>query len=137
MFYMEEFEVYESEGLYIAIPFDFDGGTQGESLKDASEMAWDWLRTELEYRMMGGDDIPEPTVGNEPKRGGRVVLIATNVSLSDVKTVSAATAAEMLGLTRGRVSQLFKAGLLSGYKSGRDLMITVDSINARRESVKA
>lgn len=71
MFYIEEFEIYESEGLFVAVPFDYEGGTQGESLRDASEMAWDWMRVELEYRMMHNEDIPEPTVGNEPKHGGR------------------------------------------------------------------
>lgn len=134
---MEEFEIYESGDMLVAIPFDFDGGTQGETLKEATEMAWDWLRTELECRMMDGDAIPDPTIDNEPKHGGRIVLVAINVNLSDIKTVSAATAADMLGVTRGRVSQLFKAGLLYGYKSGRDLMITIDSINARLNSVTA
>lgn len=137
MFYMEEFEVYESNGMFIAVPFDFDGGTQGESLREASEMAWDWMKTELEYRMMEGEEIPPATIGNEPTHdGGRVVLIALNVSLSEIETVSATKAAQMLGLSKGRVSQLFKAGQLAGYKSGRDLMITVDSVKTRLSEAK-
>lgn len=50
MFYVYEFEVFEDEGWFLACPFDFLGGTQGETFAEACEMAADWLRVECEHR---------------------------------------------------------------------------------------
>ena len=132
MLYVFEFElVEEGDGWVVSYPFDFDGATQGFGLAEASEMSADWLKTMLEYRLMVGEEIPDATLGNEPKRGGRVLLVAVDASLDTVDAVSAKEAAEMLGVTKGRVSQLLKAGKLLGYRNGRDVYVTKDSVNAR------
>lgn len=132
MLYVYEFELCESEGMVVAFPFDFLGGTQGSDLAEASEMAADWLKTELEYRLMGGEDIPEATLGHDPERdGGRILLVAVDASLDTVKAVTATKAAEMLGVSRPRISQMLKAQKLIGYRKGRDTFVTVDSVNAR------
>lgn len=134
MIYVFEFElVEEGDGWVVSYPFDFDGATQGFGIAEASEMSADWLKTMLEYSIMAGDAIPEATLGNEPKRGGRVLLVAVDASLDTVDAVSAKEAAEMLGVTKGRVSQLLKAGKLLGYRKGRDVFVTKDSVNARLE----
>lgn len=131
MLYVYEFELFESEGWTIAFPFDFDGGTQGKDLRQAAEMAADWLKTEIEYRLMDGEDIPEATLGHEPERGGRVLLVAVEASLDTVESVTATEAASMLGVSRPRISQMIKACQLQAFKKGRDTLVTVDSINAR------
>ena len=134
MLYVFEFElVEECDGWVVSYPFDFDGATQGFGIAEASEMSADWLKTVLEYRLIAGEAIPDATLGNEPKRGGRVLLVAVDASLETADTVSAKEAAEMLGVTKGRVSQLLKAGKLLGYRSGRDVFVTRASVNARLE----
>lgn len=133
-----EFELFEDEGFTLAFPFDMEGGTQGRDMKEASEMAADWLKGEMEHRMMAGEPIPEATFGNEPRRGGRVAIVAVDANLDSVETVTASGAAEMLGVSRPRVSQMLASGLLEGYRKGRSAFVTLDSVKARlAESPKA
>ena len=131
MLYTYEFEVFESEGWFVALPFDMDGGTQGKDIKEVILMAADWLRMDIEYRLMHDVTIPEATFGNEPKEGGRILLVAIEVSLETIDAVPAYQAAEMLGVSRGRVTQMVTAGLLEGFRKGRDAFVTLGSINAR------
>ena len=132
MVYVFEFElVEEGDGWVVSYPFDFDGATQGFGIAEASEMSADWLKTMLEHRILAGESVPDATLGNEPRRGGRILLVAVEAGLETVDVVSAKEAAEMLGVTKGRVSQLLKAGKLLGYRKGRDTFVTKDSVNAR------
>ena len=81
---------------------------------------------------MRDETAPKPTLGHEPEQGGRVLVVSVEVSLDVVSTVSAKEAAEMLGIGKARVSTMVKDGILAGYKDGRDMRVTVDSINARK-----
>lgn len=140
MLYVYEFELFTGQdGWIIARPFDFEGATQGADVAEASEMAADWLRTEIEYRLMDSRDIPEATLGHEPARkNGRNLLVAVEASLDGIPAVPASEAAKILGVSRARVSQMRKACLLQGFRKGRDTFITKDSIDARlREKPKA
>lgn len=128
-----EFELIEDDGWIVALPFDFGGGTQGVDLAEASIMAADWLKTMLSHDLMEGKPFPKPTLGHEPEQGGRVLVVSVEVSLDSIPTVSATEAAEMLGVGKARVSQMVKNGLLAGYKDGRDVRVTLDSIEARKK----
>ena len=136
MIYIYEFEVYRDEKFLIAEPFDFDGATQGEDEKDLAYMANDWLRMEIEYCLMHNEDIPEATFGNEPRYGGRIMIVAVEANLDSIDAVQAYKAAEILGVSRGRISQMVASYLLEGFKKGRDLFITMDSINARLKDTR-
>ena len=131
MLYIYEFEVFQSEGYLVAIPFDFDGATQGRNEKEVAEMAADWLKLEIEYRLIDNQKIPEASFGNEPQKGGRSMIVAVEASLDTINAVQAYQAADMLKVSRGRVSQMLSVGLLKGFRKGRDAFITLDSINAR------
>ena len=140
MLYVYEFELFEGEdGWILAFPFDFDGETQGADLAEAAAMAADWLKLEIEHRLMHGEDIPEATLGHEPTReDGRVLLVAVEAGLDTIPAVTASEAAELLGVSRARVSQMLKADLLEGFRKGRDSFITRYSVDARlREKPKA
>lgn len=127
-----EFElVMEEGGVVSVLPFDFAGATMGVGYAEAAEMAADWLKTEIEHRLMNGEAIPEATLGNEPREGGRVLLVAVEAGLEGVNAVSAKDAAALLGVTQARVSQMVKEGLLMGYRKDRGVMVTMDSIKAR------
>ena len=130
---MCEFELVrdEADGWVVVYPFGLDGATQGRDYAEAAEMAADWLKTTLEYRMIYGEPLPKPTLGNEPQRGGRVLLVAVEVNLDSIDTVSAKDAAELLSVGKSRVSQMIKDGHLVGFKKGRDMHVTLDSIKAR------
>lgn len=113
-----EFELFEDDGLIMAFPFDFDGGTQGENVAEASEMAADWLKTEVECRLMDGEEMPEATLGHEPERGGRILLVAVDAGLETIDAVPAHEAADMLGVSRARVSQASQVGHAVGLSQG-------------------
>lgn len=131
--YVYEFEIIKGEEYLLAFPFDFEGGTQGKDEKEIAEQAADWLKTEIEHRLMHEIEIPEATFGNTPTDGGRVMIVAIDASLDTVNTVPAYKAAEMLGVSRGRVSQMMSNGLLDGFKRGRDAFVTTESIAARKK----
>lgn len=131
MFILQEFELFEDEGLTLALPFGIEGGTQGTTFEEAAMMAADWLRGTAERWLMTGQEAPKPTIGNAPRHGGRVLLIGVTAELSSIPSMSAAEAAETLGVTRPRVSQMLATGRLMGWRDGRNTRITVDSVNAR------
>ncbi len=131
MFAVYEFEFFEDEGWVLAFPFGLEGGTQGRDVADAARMAADWLRGEVEHALMTGGELPAPTFGNAPEHGGTVGVVAVEASLEAMDTVLASEAAQMLGVSRGRVSQMIKAGQLEGFQKGRSTFVTRDSVNAR------
>lgn len=71
-----EIEIFEECGMFVAIPFDFAGGTQGEDLKECYEMTADYLRTVLEECSLQGQEPPVATYGHTPKHGGKVVIFS-------------------------------------------------------------
>ncbi|MCL2529028.1 MAG: helix-turn-helix domain-containing protein [Coriobacteriia bacterium] len=138
MMYIYEFEFFESEGYLIVYPFDMEGATQGRELQEAVEMAADWLRTDIQYRLMYNEPLPKPTFGNTPKEGGTVVVIAVEAGLDTIRRVSASEAARLLNVSPARVSHMIRDGLLTSFKDGYNVWVTMDSIEARlREPRKA
>jgi len=133
MRYTYEFEFYPGEKYLLAVPFDFEGGTFGEGPEDAAISAADWLVETINDYLLRQRQLPPPTYGNQPKSGGVVALISVDTSLESIETVFACDAAEMLGVTRARITQLLNKGLLEGFRRGRTAYITLDSIKARLE----
>lgn len=127
-----EFEIWKGESQFIAQAFDMPVAiTQGDDLRDACLSAIDVLRElALDY-LFAGTEMPASTFGNAPQHGGTVMIVATDVSLDDVPKVSAAEAARMLGVSRGRVTHMISAGLLDGWRDGRNTFVTLASVNAR------
>lgn len=137
MVFIREFEFVETEsGLVVAFPFGLEGGTQGEGLYDAVDMAADWLRLWALAELAAGREPARGSVGNKPQRGGIVIAVATPASLSDVPAVSSAEAARMLGVSRARVKQLCDAGLLDSWKVGATRMVSLESVEARKADAR-
>lgn len=131
MFYLCEFELYEDEGMVTALPFGLEGGTCGTDFRDAAEMAADWLKGDADMRLILGHDLPELPIGNKPEHGGQLLLVGVDASLDNIDAVPAHKAADMLGVTRARVSQMLKTQRLLGFRKGRDVFVTKDSLRAR------
>lgn len=131
MLHVYEFEVFEDEGMLLAFPYDMDGGTQGANFKEACEMAADWLQMEMEYRVIHGLPFPEATFDNEPRHGGRNVVVAVNAGVDTVLKVLPSEAARMLGVSPGRVTQMMDAGQLEWFEDAGRKWVTVYSIDAR------
>lgn len=124
---------YDGDGVFVAHPVGLPGATEGRGFKAAVEMAADWLReTALDF-LMRGEKWPDLPLGTDATRGGRMVTLAVDVSLEQVPSVTAAEAARMLDVSTARVAQLCKAGLLESWKVGGTRMVSMDSVEARRE----
>ena len=134
MQYTYEFEVLKSEGWFVAYPFDMEGATQGKDMKEVAEMAADWLRIDIEHRLMHNVGIPEPTFGNSPKEGGTIMVVSIEAGLNTIRKVSASEAARLLGVTPGRVTHMIDTGLLEAFKDGYNTWVTLDSVNVRLAS---
>ena len=134
MRYTYEFELFPCEGWVLATPFDFEGGTQGVDVAEASAMAADWLQGEIRHLLMTNQSLPAPTFGNTPSQpDGRVLIVSVEATLDDIDAVSASEAASMLDVSRARVSQMLKSGQLQGWNVGRSVFVTSASIEARLE----
>ncbi len=131
MLHVYEFELFEDEGFILAFPYDMEGGTQGVDFKEACEMAADWLQTEMEHRAMHDLPFPEPTFDNEPRYGGKNIIIAVNAGKDTVRKISASDAARMLGVSPGRTTQMIAANKLEAFKDGHKTWVTLDSVEAR------
>jgi excisionase family DNA binding protein len=59
------------------------------------------------------------------------MVIAVSTSLNEIDAVRASEAAELLGVSRARVSHMIRDNLLEGFRRGRDSYVTRDSVNAR------
>ena len=126
-----EFEVFTDEGFYVAIPYDLEGATQGESFEDVCLMVADWLKLTIEEYEIQGLELPTPTFGNTPRHGGTNMVFGVSAGLETIEKVTATEAALMLGVTQGRVSQMIKAAQLEGWQQGRNTYVTLDSVHAR------
>ena len=132
MLHIYEFEVFEDEGMMLALPYDMDGGTQGGDFREVCENAADWLQLEMEHRAMHGELYPEATFGNEPQHGGRNVVVAVNAGIDTVPKVLPSEAARMLGVTPGRVTQMISAGQLETVEDAGRTWVTIYSIEVRK-----
>ncbi|MEG2533989.1 MAG: DNA-binding protein [Gordonibacter sp.] len=131
MMHVYEFEVFEDDGWYLALPFGMEGGTQGKSIKEAAINASDWLQIEMEHRAMRELPFPQETFGNEPRNNGKIMLVAVNAGTNTVPRVTAAEAARRLGVTRGRVSQMIASGLLEIFELDGRTWVSTYSVDAR------
>lgn len=108
---------HDNDGTYVVYPVGLPGATEGYGLKDAGEIAADWLReTALGY-LMTGDEWPDLPLGTDSTRGGRMVTLVADVSLDQVPAMTAAEAARTLGVSTARVAQLCKVGYLESWNS--------------------
>ena len=80
---------------------------------------------------MHGLDFPEATFGNEPKNGGRNIIVAVSADVGTVAKVLPSEAARMLGVTPGRVTQMVAAGQLEAFEDAGRTWVTVASVEAR------
>lgn len=126
-----EFEIVKDESGYVALPYDFGGGTQGDDWEDLCLMVADWLKMTLEDYDIHGRELPKPTFGNEPRYGGRNLVFGCTAGRETVDKVTASEAARLLGVSPSHVSQMLASDQLEGWRDGRSTYVTVDSVAQR------
>lgn len=133
MLYLYEVEIFKDGDFYIAVPFDFEGATEGFSKQECLEMAADLLTSEIQHRLMHGDNLPEPTIDNSPQYEGKIYSLAIDTGIGAIPRMLKSEAARTLGISQGRVTQLVKSGKLETFSyQGREY-VTKASVDARKE----
>lgn len=132
MQYTYECELWRGEKEWCIEPFGIEGITQGSDVEDACESAADLLRETICDYLMRGEQPPAPSFGNAPEHEGVRVIVSVEVSLGNVEKVSASEAAQILQVSRGRITAMIEAGLLDAWKDGRNTWVSRASVEARR-----
>ena len=123
----------EADGGYSVRVPDLDGCySQGNTLNEALEMAADALVTYVAALMKHGAPIPSPIFGHRAPKNGKVVAIFFEADASYIiDAVSPSEAAIILGVSRGRVSQMIRSGVLDAYKIAGETRVDLASVKAR------
>ncbi len=129
--YTYEFEIFEDSGFWCVLPFGLGGATQGNTREEAIESAAEWLQIVAEDAEIWKKELSSPVFGMPLEHGGERLIVSVVAGRETIDTVSAAQAAELLGVSRPRVSQLLNSKALEGWIEGRNTFVTVDSIMAR------
>jgi predicted RNase H-like HicB family nuclease len=124
-----------SEFYNVTVP-DLDGClTFGKGVVEALNMADDALKTFVAVLLKYGDTVPEPTFGHKAPKGGMVVALSFDTDVSYLMDeVSPSKAAEMLGVSRSRVSHMIRDGVLHASTVAGETRVTLESVNAYQES---
>ncbi len=126
-----EFEIFKDGDWFVAVPYDLEGGTQGEDFDDLCAMMADWLKLTLEHYDIEDKEPPQPTYGNQPRYGGKNMIVMASAGRETVAKVSASETARLLGVTPSRITQMIGEHRLTGWRDGRNTWVSLDSINAR------
>ena len=126
-----EFEVFEEDGAFVALPLGLSGATEGATFEEAVAMAADWFSTELEDAVIHGNALPQPPLGQPLSHNGQRVVVSCLADKSAIETVSATQAAQMLNVSRGRITQMLASAKLEGFREGRNTRVTLASIRQR------
>lgn len=123
--------VVEDEGGYTVIVPQFDVAASGDSIAEACTEASGCLQLLVAEYVARGDALPESVFSDSPQ----VILtgIVTSEFVAETECLTVTEAAEYLGVTKGRISQLVKSGQLDTKEFHGRPMVTIESLNHRRK----
>lgn len=132
--YEAVFEYSAQDGCwYVDFPaFGGEAYADGETLEGAVSNAAQVLELTLCAYLDDGIPLPMPAFHEPP-----LSVVSVDVSDEDIarsKCMSVGDAAEMLGVTPGRVSQLLSGGQLEPYMYGGTRLVTIASVMSRKAS---
>jgi predicted RNase H-like HicB family nuclease len=123
-----------SEGGFQVTFYDWDdcsasGGSYAEAIQRAAVVLEQQIGTLL------GDKkaLPEAVFGHKAPIAGTMVVISCDAVPSSIQLLlTASDASKILGVTRSRISNMLRAGILvEGHRDGRSTVITLDSVEER------
>ena len=124
----------EDGGFWAEVP-DLPGCYgQGDTFADCVRSASDGVETHVAALIEDGRDVPPAS--RVSADDGEVVYVYADAETVDLgePSMSASTAAERLGVSKGRISQLIAAGKLEAYRTPHYTMVTVASVEAYESS---
>ena len=121
---------------YVDFPaFDGDCFTDGGTIEEAVNNAADVLTLAISEYLDEGIDLPVPTFHHPPHT---VVCVDVNMeAVERTKCLTYSQAAEELGVSSARISQLVKAGRLETRVFDGRTYVTIASVNKRKANPPA
>lgn len=119
----------DEDGFVVTFPQFPEGVTFGKDINEAASNAAECLQLLIMDCLDGGKALPAPEFSDPPK-----TVVCVDVSEEDIarsKCMTVSEAAEELGVSRGRVSQLLSSGGLESFMYGTVRMVTVASVEER------
>jgi len=126
----------DSGRYYVCFPELDDAYTSGDDMNDAVKKAGEVLELTIAAYLDEGKRLPIPQFrGNE----GDLIRIGISVVINNemrerMKSVTPSEAAKMLGVSKGRISQMLNAGILQSVPFGNERLVTLASVNLRLNS---
>ncbi len=122
--------IFDSDTYQMKVP-DLPGCfAWADTVEGVLSKAPDALETHVGSYLAEGKRAPSATFGHVAGDGEILALVSFDASAASVGAphLAAKYAAERLGISKGRVSQLLKDGRLEGYRHGRNVMVSEASI---------
>ncbi|MDR3307745.1 MAG: type II toxin-antitoxin system HicB family antitoxin [Coriobacteriales bacterium] len=131
--------IYEAEfkddsgGYFVSFPQLPDAFTQGDDFIQATERAAEVLQLVIASSIDTGETLPEPVFKGycEGTLRTAVSVEVTPDLIERSKCVTVTEAAEMLGVTKGRVAHMLDDGVLQPITFSDTRLVTLASINNR------
>lgn len=124
-------DMREEDGIWYANYPQFEGAfADGETFEEAAKNAADVLKMVIAEHLDEGLPLPDPML--DGSLFGVVVVDVNDETLARTKCLTIEEAAEELGVSRSRVSQLLTSGLLEEYRLHGKRLVTIASVNARK-----
>jgi predicted RNase H-like HicB family nuclease len=128
----------EEDGQYSVKFPDFEGGTCGDGFDNAIEMAADFLWLNVSWKLDKGQPLPTAKFGRKVSNGQRAVPVSLKFNDGAVNEewawIPAATAAELLGITTGRVRVMASKGVLPCRRMRGSIYVAREAVEARKAS---
>ena len=133
-FYEAELVANELGGYSVSFPQLPDAFTYGRDLQESVCRASEVLGLIIAEFLDEGIRLPNPVFSGHSSDTLRigVSVEVTPEMVGRTKCVTATEAAEMLGLSKGRVSHMLDAGVLQSIPFGNERLVTIASINERK-----
>lgn len=128
VFVLQEFELLEEGGAACAAPFGPGEPVVAATLGEAARGAAERLQAMAARLLADGLTPPPPALGHTAEHGGRVLLVGARATLGDVDAVLASDAARALDVSKTYVTRLVGAGILLGWRRGRNLYVSRGSL---------
>lgn len=136
MMYTYEGAIERQEGGWLVTFPAFPGCLgDGDTVQAACESAALSLQLAIAEYVDEGMALPRQPI-NEPPRAVFTVEV-TDSFIAETKCMTLKQAAEELGVSQGRITQLLTSGQLEAYEAGGKRLVTIASVNRRKANPPA
>lgn len=136
MIYTYEAKITEQDGgWFVSFPAFPGAYSPGETMREACEGAAESLRLTIAEYLDSGIPLPAPSIKAKPEAVFCVEV--TDSFIAETKCMTLKQAAEELGVSQGRITQLLANGQLEACEAGGRRLATIASVNRRKANPPA